>query len=110
MKKIFLFSIVFVGLLGANTWVNAECTDDLSGGWRCFETIQKSKASSGDCKSMNCSKGCVEAKNGHYAHCCKDPTKTDCRGNIYSEGCLVRTKVDCLPSQFCNKDGVCQNR
>ncbi len=108
MKKFILFSIVFVGLLGTNTWVNAECRTGV--GWHCYSTPNQARGAKGECKNLNCPNGCTEGESGRGSHCCSEATKTDCRGNIYSEGCLVRTKVDCLPSQFCNKDGVCQNR
>lgn len=110
MRKILLTFLVFGGLLTLSTVSYARCRNDSLGGWRCFPDNDASQASNGDCKDMNCPNGCVEDRNGAHGHCCPTPTATDCRSNVYSEGCLSRIKVDCLPNQFCNEKRVCQDK
>ena len=109
MRKFFLAFVVLSAFF-VSTISYATCYDDVKGGWRCFYKGKQNKISTGDCKNMDCPDGCVEAKNGHYGHCCSQPTQTDCRADVYDEGCLIKTKIKCSSKQFCDKNGKCKNK
>ena len=107
MKNVFLISTVIVLVLGLSMPSYATCKDDVRGGWKCFPA---DKTSTGTCKDMKCAEGCVETVNGQHGHCCSKPKGTSCSGNVYVEGCLRKLYVECLPTQYCDKKGICQNK
>ena len=108
MRNTFLISIIVAVVLVLSMPSYAICKNDSRGEWLCFPA-DKSKISTGNCKNMDCPEGCVEANDGGLAHCCQKPT-TDCRRNIYIDGCLAKTKIKCLPTQYCDGNGVCQDK
>ena len=102
------FLIVSLCLLGVPNLSYAACNSGF--GWYCFDSNVQAQSSLGNCKNLNCPEGCSEGIGGQNSHCCSKPTQTDCRANVYNEGCLVKAKIECLSTQYCDKNGKCQNK
>lgn len=108
MKRTFLILSLFGGLMLVSTLSYAECVD-LPGLWHCFPKDNPNKVSTGDCKDMECPDGCVEAPDGTHGYCCQEPTGTNCRMRVLSDGCIQLKKIDCLPTQYCDDQGACRD-
>ena len=108
MKKNIWMIMILFGLMVLPMVSYAVCKDSKGGEWRCFPKDDATKIPKGECKDMDCPGGCVEADNGTLGHCCPDNLKQDCRRTIYVDGCYERIRTKCLPSQYCDDNGVCQ--
>ena len=109
MKRIFWVSALLSGMVLMSTFSYAECVN-LKGLWHCFPKGDTSKVSTGDCKDMDCPNGCVELPDGTHGYCCPEPSGTNCRMRVLSDGCVKLKKNDCLPTQYCDDNGVCQDK